>query len=395
MKKLIGYGLACLLCLLAVTACSEDEPIPSATVERTVLVYIAGDNSLSRFALADLEEMREGMQNTNGELRLMVYIDTGSAQLIELKKENGNVVENIVREYGDRNSAGVEETREVFEDVFSNPDFSANSYGLIYWSHADGWAPYGARITTRWVGQDTGDGDNRMNISELVSVLDNAPHFSFIMFDACFMSSIEVAYELRNHTDYYIGSPTENPGPGAPYELITPLMAGSNAAVEMATAYFNSYNEMYNGGIGISNSDWTGGTSICVIQTSALEQLASVTAQVLPETTADNEALRSSVFDYDQRRESSSSYIGYYDFKELMQQLVTDETSMDAWEQAFEESIAYWSTTAMNYSQVVGMFSMEDANGITHYIPGSNTTNDEAYKSTSWYQDAGLTKLGW
>ena len=48
------------------------------------------------------------------------------------------------------------------------------------------------------------------------------PHFDFIMFDACFMMSVEVAYEVRNYTDYYIGSPTENPGPGAPYDKVVP-----------------------------------------------------------------------------------------------------------------------------------------------------------------------------
>lgn len=401
MKKLFGYGLACLLCLLAVTACSEDEPIPSTTVERTVLVYIVADqNRLSNFAYADMDEMRKGMQNTNGELRLMVYVDTGSAQLIELKKENGNVVENIVREYGERNSVGVEETREVFEDVFSNPDFSANSYGLIYWSHGEGWAPYGAQVSTRWIGQDKGDGDNRMNISELASVLENAPHFSFIMFDACFMQSIEVMYELRGYADYFIASPTETPGPGAPYDQIVPYMSGD--AIKMAETYFNTYNSYYTGSVssGDRTETWTMGCSICAVRSSALDELASVTNEVLTSAVY-NDELRDKVFDYDKRSELYG-HIGYYDFKQLIQQLVIDETLLSTWEQAFNASIVSWKTTPMNYSAaydddgfVVKMFSMEDANGITHYIPGSNTTNDEAYKSTSWYQDAGLTKLGW
>ena len=32
-----------------------------------------------------------------------------------------------------------------------------------------------------------------MNIEDLKLVLQNAPHFDFIMFDACFMQSVEVA----------------------------------------------------------------------------------------------------------------------------------------------------------------------------------------------------------
>ena len=115
--------------------------------------------------------------------------------------------------------------KEVMHRAFY--EYPADSYGLVYWSHADGWIPYPVpSASTRWIGQDTGEGqDNRMNISDFVDVLDDGmPHFDFIMFDACFMMSVEVAYEVRNYTDYYIGSPTENPGPGAPYDKVVPYM---------------------------------------------------------------------------------------------------------------------------------------------------------------------------
>ena len=383
-----------LLLSLLLTSCHKDDEPQTTPYRRTVLVYLAADNNLSSFALEDLAEMKEGMaQVSDGMLHLLVYIDTGSSpRLVELKKQNGQVVEDVVRTYGDRNSVGVDETREVFADVFSNPDFQAEGYGLIYWSHADGWIPYG-QASTRWVGQDKTDGDHRMNISELVSVLEGAPHLDFLMFDACFMASVEVAYELRGFTDYYIGSPTENPGPGAPYERLVPLMAADQAAVEMSKAYFAAYEEIYNGGIGISNSHWTGGTSICVMRTDALEQLAALTAQLLPEEVVDIAALKEEVFDYDHKG-WDRDYVGYFDLKQLMEQ-VLDDASYATWTQAFDAAIAYWSTTPKNYSQFVGMFSMEGANGITHYIPGSSTQRDAAYHSMKWYQDAGLEKLGW
>ena len=345
--------------------------------KRTVLVYLAADNNLASFALEDLEEMKEGMMEANTDkLHLLVYIDTGtSPRLVELKKQDGQVVEDVVRTYDDRNSVGVDETREVFADVFSNPDFQADSYGLIYWSHGDGWIPYG-QASTRWVGQDKTDGDHRMNISELVSVLEGAPHLDFLMFDACFMASVEVAYELRGFTDYYIGSPTENPGPGAPYERLVPLMAADQAAVEMSKAYFAAYEEIYNGGVGISNNNWTGGTSICVMRTDALEPLASLTARLLPEEAASDANLKAEVFDYD-HHDDYRDYVGYFDLKQLMEQ-VLDDASYATWTQAFDAAI-----------------SMEGANGITHYIPGSSTQRDVAYCSLKWYQDAGLEKLGW
>lgn len=384
-----------LLLSLLLTSCHKDDEPQTTPYKRTVLVYIVADNNgLASYAQEDLAEMKEGMaQVSDGMLHLLVYIDTGSSpRLVELKKQNGQVVEDVVRTYDDRNSVGVDETREVFADVFSNPDFLAEGYGLIYWSHGDGWIPYG-QASTRWVGQDKGDGDHRMNISELVTILQSVPHLDFLMFDACFMASVEVAYELRSFTDYYVGSPTETPGPGAPYQVLVPMMVADQAAIRMSNSYFAFYEGIYTGKTPTVDGPWTGGVSICVMRTDALESLAALTAQLLPEEVVDIAALKEEVFDYDQRG-WSSTYVGYFDLKQLMEQ-VLDDASYATWTQAFDAAIAYWSTTPKNYSQFVGMFSMEGANGITHYIPGSSTQRDAAYHSMKWYQDAGLEKLGW
>ena len=43
------------------------------------------------------------------------------------------------------------------------------------------------------------------------------------------MQSVEVVYQLRNRADYFIGSPTEIPGPGAPYEVVVPALFAVNS----------------------------------------------------------------------------------------------------------------------------------------------------------------------
>lgn len=306
---------------IVLTACKGgDEPIPEPPVEdrRTVLVYMAADNSLSNFASGDLNEMKEGwaQMNTLG-MHLLVYVDTGSSpRLIELEKKGNDVIEKVVKEYEDRNSVGVTETQEVFADVFKSTRYQAGSYGLVYWSHGDGWIP-NPLPSTRWIGQDTGNGTHYMNIDGLVSVLETAPHFDFIMFDACFMQSVEVAYALRQYTDYYIGSPAENPGPGAPYDKIMPYMFQEGAAAKIASEYFAVYQDKYDKGNGISNSNWTGGTAVCVLKSSELENLASATRTALAGVTTDGGTLRRQVFDCDRRRSYYSSlYVGYFDFVE-------------------------------------------------------------------------------
>ena len=391
---LLGVGV------LLLASCGDDDQVPpvepEGPVERTVLMYVAADNNLSSFVGRDLDEIRLGMANVPETMAMFVYMDNGygNPQLLKFRNVGGSVREEIVKEYEDRNSTGVEETREVFRDVFDNPAYQAESYGLIYWSHADGWIPY-PLPSSRWMGQDTGNGDNRMNLADFKEIIAQAPHFDFIMFDACFMQSIEVAYELRGYADYYIASPTETPGPGAPYDVILPYMAQKGASADLADAYFGVYNDFYAAGAGISNTNWTGGASICVLSTAGLESLAGLTAQLLPEGDVDVQALAEEVFNYDQRSSSDRYYVGYYDWTQMMQALVAED-DYAAWREAFDEAVVYWNTTPMNYSSSVGMFSMEGTEGVTHYIPSSVTSaRAEAYRSTEWYTAAGLAKLGW
>lgn len=322
---------------LFMSACRGDDPIPDPPVDgkRTVLVYMAADNSinpLASFTDGDLEELKAGMASIDNtsDMHLLVYIDTGFP---------------------------------------------------------------------RWIGNDKTGGGHYMNIEDLKLVLQNAPHFDFIMFDACFMQSVEVAYELRDCCDYYIGFPAENPGPGAAYDRMFPFIFQKGAAVEMAIGTFAAYDEIYTGKIG-SNSNWTMGTAIDVLKSSELENLAAATANALSGVTADREVLRSSVFDYDQRKVGSSYYVGYYDFVEMMEKLVVDEVVLDEWKQAYDAASVCWKKTPMIYSMSVGMFSMKRANGVSHYIPSTATSAaaqaaNAAYRSTSWYSAVGLARLGW
>lgn len=288
-------------CSVLLAGCEKNNPDPKPTeAARTVLVYLAADNSLSHFALNDLKEMKAGMEGVgNANVHLLVYIDTGnSPKLVELKYKKGEGVEELVKSYEDRNSVGVEETKEVFGDVFSNEAYKAKSYGLVYWSHGDGWIP-NPLLSSRWIGQDTGSGTNYMNISDLVSILSSAaPHFDFVLFDACFMQSIEVAYALR------------------------------------------------------------------------------------------------SVFNYDQR-DDWQGMVGYFDMVQMMRKLVDDE-GFAVWKQAYDAALSYWKTTPKNFSASGGMFSMEGSNGVSHYIPTPlETAAARAYRSTDWYNAAGLEQLGW
>ena len=79
-----------------------------------------------------------------------------------------------------------------------------------------------------------------MEITELNEALEGF-HFDFMLFDACYMSGIECAYELKDKTDYLLGSPTEVLARGFPYEDFLPALFKENADLELVTKSFYAY----------------------------------------------------------------------------------------------------------------------------------------------------------
>lgn len=378
----------------------KDEPVPPVVKQpqRTVLAYIVADNSLSSFAYDDVDEMLQGMKSIDTDINnLLVYVDDNATPvLFRLKKgKDGLVEKEILREYEEQQSTNPQVMKEVCRKAYT--DYPAKSYGLIYWSHGEGWKPMPLTSSTRWIGQDKSGGEtDYTNIDELKEVLTIVPHLDFLLFDACFMMSVETAYALRDEADYIIASPTEIPGPGAPYDTMVPAMfKQGNTAVDIAKAYYNTYETLYNDGKGNSDSHWTAGVSIGVLKTSALSALAQATGNALSNA-IDKElsALKGEIFDYDQRPQSSSSRIGYYDMAQIIQSLTTG-TDWTNWEKAYGDAMVYYQTTPKNFSSYSGMFSMEGTCGLSHYLPTGNTSLNTAYAQTEWYTAASLASWGW
>lgn len=396
MKKIKIFSLFVCLAMLVI-ACHNDDDERGVQM-RTVLVYIAGDNSLRSFATEDLAEMTEGMQSVDdNSYNLLVYIDTGSSpKLIRLKKDKKkNVVQEVIATYEGRNSVDVSKMKEVINTAFS--EYPAQSYGLVLWSHGEGWLAK-SQNKTRWWGQD--GGSNYMDISELKDVLRNAPHLSFLLFDACFMQSVEVVYELKEHADYIIGSPTEIPAPGAPYQKVVPAMFANNAsATDIAKAYFEFYADEnlytgklpYNWGLG---DPWTAGVSVSVVNTSMLEQLDKSSSEIIPKYIKGRQAIATSgILCYDCR---SSKY--YYDFDGLIRSLGSEASEYEAWKAAYDAAVVYWKTTPNNYSSYGGSFSMNGSAGLSTYIfrqSYEEEINPFYRQSIQWYSAAGWDETGW
>lgn len=404
--------------LFALSACHHDPETPTVPVARTVLVYMMADNTLSSFSSSDISEMLEGMGNVDvTENNLLIYVDTygGTPQLIKITKENGKAVQTVIKTYDEQISTSETVMKSVLSNVFSA--YPAESYGLVLWSHGWGWVQQtstaSSKVISRWAGVDNnGDRYNihyYLNMSNLKSVLAATNiHFDYILFDECFMASVEALYDIKEYADYFIGSATEIPGPGAYYaDIVTAMFASSyskattNNAEKVAKAYFTYYNNKYDptkqtDSSVFSNSNWIAGASVALVKSSELSNLAAATKPIIAKYVQKKQELDTNgIFCYDPLREKY-----FYDIENLVKKLTGGNTEYTSWKTVFDNCVASYQTTATNYMSYndgsYQFISMTGSYGLSTYIPSSTrTTQNTNFQSTAWYTDAGWNQTGW
>ena len=403
------------LALVLVSACSDDDkpkiPEPPAIgEERTVLVYWVGDNNLSNYALNDFNEMVEGAVGIDAtKNNLVVYSDVRNAapQLIHISKQSGVVVADTVYTYEEQNSLKKDVMSGIMSKVIT--EFPAKSYGLVFASHADGWMEATKSSNTRHIGDYRG---YQMDITDFREVLEGIhakegiDPLEFILFDACYMQAIEVAYELRNVTKYVVGSPTEIPAPGAPYQKVVPFMFSSSAAIDIANAYYSYYGNTD----GTIRADaeyineygelklWTGGVSVSVLKTSELDDLAAATADVLADYAGNKTSTNTySLFDYGYS-EGKGGYARYYDLDQLIEYVTGEYTGdYEHWRPFFDKAQPYFKTTDKCYAnRKNGSFSMDGASGVSTCVLHTNVGFLDFYRTLQWYTDGNVWQSsGW
>lgn len=141
---------------LLITACDEDLVPPDvpdypegSTYRRTVLVYMAAQNSLGAagYARQDSTEMANGMQYLKGGERVLMFLDDNRApRLYELRK--GLPAPRLIKQWTDDiNSANPKTLTEMLTTM--HKDFPSETYGLVLWSHATGWVPSPKSVSTQ------------------------------------------------------------------------------------------------------------------------------------------------------------------------------------------------------------------------------------------------------
>ena len=221
----------------------DDSTETGEVYSQTIMVYMVGSDLESGYGAAtmDLAEMEEAMPET-GDHHIVVCAG-GAAEwqnsmifaedqtLLELKDGAFSVVDTLES----KNMGEAENLGSFVKQCMTQYD--TDMYSLILWDHGAG--------PVLGFGVDENYGDI-MTLAEMQAALENSvgesgKKLEWIGFDACLMSSLELADAFAPYANYMIASQETEPGWGWNYEFLSSLsepdMNGARLSREIIDTY--------------------------------------------------------------------------------------------------------------------------------------------------------------
>ena len=427
MNRIILFFLS----LLLFSACDKNEdpsptPTPEPTqAERTVLIYLSGENNLTQdsqypgesYMDFDMEEILEGSYKLNNNQHLICFIDSvgkdNKPYFIEVA--NGKAKE-VYRYESDFYASDPAKFREVLQYTIDN--YPAKEYGLVLWGHASGWIVHNdsvpnvlkAREVTRGFGKDEGwdtNGSSKwMNITQMAQALETIPKLKFIFADCCNFMCAEVGYELRNCAEYLIGSPAEIPGEGAPYHLMVEKLFSTSPTFynDICNCYYDYFIEAYTDP---DYRDWDlAGYSVplSTFRLDQMENLADATKQLMktfmPQYPEQLDLTNLPYYFFNDRRV-------LYDMKTVFKKYAP-ESDYNKWLKVFNTAVPYqayslkWMSIFSTIRNDFDIFPQDTSlwGSVSMFFPQAYYSNcyfgyNERIRKLQWYNAVDWPSYGW
>ena len=406
MKRL----LALLLSALVLVACDDkntyEEPVAP---QQTLLMYFpwsgndSGSTGLLSHFLTNIDDMEEAIRyNAPEGCRVLVYLvnpkkETGingatnsylEGSLYELRHHKGQVDSVGIASYRNPDMTEAEQIARLLKDVQAYAP--APRYAMTIGCHGMGWIPatatkavsregaereyweYEGAEQTRWFGGMTAEFQTEIpTLAEAIRRV--GMKMEYILFDDCYMSSVEVAYELKDVTDYLIGSTSEIMAEGFPYTEIGALLLGEVDYEGICESFYQYYMER--------NSYPCGTVAVTVCR--ELEALAEVMKRInaASEELTASELSQVQVLDgYDPCR--------FYDLGDYVNFYCKDAALRGEFERQLERAVpaAFRRHTPTFYSMTSGETDINAFSGITTSDPSLSPLVVDVKGSTAWWK---------
>ena len=372
--------------ILFLAGCQKEDIPPTPTNERTIFMYLPWSTNLTDYFYNNITDMEKAISRTGlSKEKVIVFLSTSAseAEMFEIVYENGSCHRQILKEY--TNPAFTTQTglTAILSDMKSFAP--ALNYAMIIGCHGMGWLPVSqsrtqseASFTYHWEYTDVPQtrffggltAEYQTDVTTLSQSLSSCGlKMDYILFDDCYMSSLEVAYDLRHVTDYLIACPTDIMVYGMPYSSMGEYLLAEKPDY---AAICNTFYQFY------SSYQYPYGT-IAVTDCSQLDELAALMKLI-----HSNHTLDSSQTAYIQRMDGYSPVI-FYDFGDYVRTMCGNDSELYGHFTALmEKVIPFKAHTPKFYTASRGPITVEQYSGITTSEPSSNSRAIN-YPQTSWY----------
>lgn len=368
------------LCILCAAACTKDEPntpTEPPIAEKTIFVFMPHSTNLYKYLLDNIAGMKRAIESNKGlgNTRLVVFIakDKKQSALINIKYDKGVCKQDTLEKFYSPIYLTTNGRVELLNKVKQYAP--ANRYAMIVGCHGMGWIPsstvFKAKKSRYFGGLENG---YKIDIDDFAESIKAAGmKMQFILFDDCYMSCMEVAYDLKDATDYIIASTSEVMDKGMPYHRIYQhLMATEpdyKAVCDNFYDYYTNYSAPY-GTIGVTDCRY-------------MDEMAAMMKYINTRHTFDTNRLNN-VQDLDGKTFTPTIF---FDFDDYVRNLCTNDNS--TYEQFYallQRLVPYKANTNYIFSGNMQIATkVNHFSGITISDPSTRSEITESKKYTNWW----------
>ncbi|MBI4350332.1 MAG: hypothetical protein HY550_02730 [Elusimicrobia bacterium] len=228
---------------------------PKAEKEWSILVFINAKNNLERYGLLDVNEM----EKIGSSDKVNIVVEMGriagytsadgdwKTTRRYLVKKDGDFSKITSPVLADLGKTDMGDYRSLVAFVkWAKAAYPARKYALIVWNHGSGWDKARAFDVTKGISYDDETG-NHISTPQLGLALKEMGGVNVYGSDACLMQMPEVTYEIKNYTEYIVGSEETEPGDGYTYDLfVGPVVANpAMSALQLGKTAVDGYSDHY------------------------------------------------------------------------------------------------------------------------------------------------------
>lgn len=389
---------------LAICSCSGESVDVDDYNKQTQLVFMSWSGSATSSGLygafkANLDSIEKAIvsaKGTNGRVLVFLSSSAENSELYEILYANGSTYHQSLKSYSGSPYTTAEGITGILNDVQTFAP--ALNYAMIIGGHGCGWTykddwvqyPYQAKSgmrrssatttsaypLTRFYGS-VSDNTYSTDIPTLAEAIKaSGLKMQYVLFDDCYMANIETAYELKDATNFLIGSTSEVMDIGMPYQTMWSSLATSTPNYQTAA---NNFLEFY------SNYTRAPYGALSVIDCRKLDEVAARMKLINERYTFDSSQLDSlQVLD-------GFHTPMFFDLGDYVAHLCKNTDLLNDFNAALSSAVKATVHTDQLYSYIYlsdgpHTFTLKHYSGVTISDPSQNSVAIKGKEKTAWWK---------